>query len=70
MSVEAISWALNLDPVPADRGGQPSSASKFVLVGQSPATAPGARLWHWPSGSRLPDCRRRPASGRPVAVAR
>ena len=33
MSVEAISRALNLAPVPADRGGQPSSACKFVLVG-------------------------------------
>ena len=33
MSVEAISWALNLAPVPADRGGQPSSACKFVLAG-------------------------------------
>ena len=33
MSVEAISWALNLAPVPAGRGGQPSSACKFVLVG-------------------------------------
>ena len=33
MSVEAISWALNLAPVPADRGGKPSSACKFVLVG-------------------------------------
>ena len=33
MSVEAISWALNLASVPADRGGQPSSACKFVLVG-------------------------------------
>ena len=33
MGVEAISWALNLAPVPADRGGQPSSAGKFVLVG-------------------------------------
>ena len=33
MSVEAISWALNLAPVPADRGGQPSSACMFVLVG-------------------------------------
>jgi hypothetical protein len=32
MSVEAISWALNLAPVPVDRGGQPSSACKFVLV--------------------------------------
>ena len=33
MSIEAISWALNFAPVPADRGGQPSSACKFVLVG-------------------------------------
>ncbi len=33
MSVEAISWALNLAPVPADRSGQPSGACKFVLVG-------------------------------------
>jgi hypothetical protein len=33
VSVEAISWALNLARVPADRGGQPSSACKFVLVG-------------------------------------
>jgi hypothetical protein len=33
VSVEAISWALNLAPVPADRGRQPSSACKFVLVG-------------------------------------
>ena len=33
MSVEAISWALNLAPAPAARGGQPSSACKFVLAG-------------------------------------
>jgi pyocin large subunit-like protein len=33
VSVEAISWAPSLAPVPADRGGQPSSACKFVLVG-------------------------------------
>jgi hypothetical protein len=33
VSVEAISWALNLAPVPAGRGGQPSTACKFVLVG-------------------------------------
>jgi hypothetical protein len=33
VSVEAISWALNLAPVPADRGGQPSSPCKFVLAG-------------------------------------
>jgi len=33
VSVEAISWALNLAPVPAGRGGQPSSTCKFVFVG-------------------------------------
>lgn len=33
MSVEAISWGLNLAPVPAGRGGQLSSACTFVLVG-------------------------------------
>jgi Helix-turn-helix domain len=33
VSVEATSWALNLAPVPADRGGQRSSACRFVLVG-------------------------------------
>ena len=33
MSVEAISWALNLAPVSADPNGQPSSPCKFVLVG-------------------------------------
>jgi hypothetical protein len=33
VSVEAISWALKLAPFPVDRGGQPSSACEFVLVG-------------------------------------
>jgi Helix-turn-helix domain len=33
VSAGAISWALNLALVPADRGGQPSSACKFVLAG-------------------------------------
>jgi hypothetical protein len=28
VSVEAISWALNLAPVPADRGGQPWRADR------------------------------------------
>ncbi len=40
MSVEAISWALNLAPVPADSSGQPSSASKFVLVGLANHASP------------------------------
>ena len=33
MSVEALSWALNLAPVPADAGGKPNSACAFVLAG-------------------------------------
>jgi hypothetical protein len=40
VSVEAISWALNLAPVPADRGGQPSTACKFVLVGLANHSGP------------------------------
>jgi hypothetical protein len=40
VSVEAISWALNLAPVPADRGGQPSTACKFVLVGLASHAGP------------------------------
>jgi len=41
MSVEAISWALDLAPVPAGRGGQPSSACKFVVVGLANHAGPG-----------------------------
>ena len=33
MSIQAISWALYLAPVPADRGGQSSGACTFVLAG-------------------------------------
>ena len=33
MSVEALSWALNLAPVPRDRGGKRNPACKAVLVG-------------------------------------
>jgi hypothetical protein len=40
VSVEAIFWALNLAPVPAGRGGQPSTACKFVLVGLADHTEP------------------------------
>jgi pyocin large subunit-like protein len=40
VSVEAISWALSLAPVPAGRGGQPSSACKFVLVGLASHAGP------------------------------
>ena len=40
MSVEATSLALNLAPVPAGRGWQPSSASKFVLVGLANRATP------------------------------
>ena len=31
--MEAVSWALNLAPVPVDAGGKPNSACAFVLVG-------------------------------------
>jgi hypothetical protein len=41
VSVEAISWALNLAPVPTGRGGQPSSACKFVPVGLTNHAGPG-----------------------------
>lgn len=40
MSVEAISWALNLAPVPRDRGGKRNSACKAVLVGLANHAAP------------------------------
>ena len=33
MSVEAVSWALNLAPVPVDAARKPNSACAFVLVG-------------------------------------
>lgn len=32
MSIEALSWALNLAPIPVDSNGKPSSACAFVLV--------------------------------------
>jgi hypothetical protein len=32
VSVEAISWALNLAPVPVGRGGQSSTACKYLLT--------------------------------------
>jgi hypothetical protein len=40
VSVEAISWARNFARVPADRGGRPSSACKFVLVGLADHAGP------------------------------
>jgi hypothetical protein len=40
VSVEAISWALNLAPVPAGRGGQPSSAGAFVHAGLADHAGP------------------------------
>jgi hypothetical protein len=43
VSVEAICWALNLAPVPAGRGGQPSTACKFVLVGLASHAGPARR---------------------------
>jgi hypothetical protein len=32
VSVEAIPWALNLAPVPADRGGQPSIPAAGAIL--------------------------------------
>lgn len=43
MSVEAISWALNLAPVPADKSGKPSSACAFVLVALANHADPAGR---------------------------
>jgi hypothetical protein len=40
VSVEAISWALNLAPVPRDRGGKPNPACKAVLIGLANHAAP------------------------------
>jgi hypothetical protein len=53
VSVESISWALNLAPVPADRGGQPSSACKFVLVGLANHAGPDGTT---PGAHRDPIC--------------
>ena len=43
MSVEAISWALNLAPVPRDRGGKRNPACKAVLVGLAIHAAPDGK---------------------------
>ena len=43
MSVEAISWALNLAPVPRDRGGKPNPACKAVLIGLANHAGPDGR---------------------------
>ena len=43
MSVEAISWALNLAPVPRDRGGKRNPACKAVLVGLANHAAPDGK---------------------------
>jgi hypothetical protein len=52
VSVESISWALNLAPVPADRGRQLSSACKFVLVGLADHAGPDG-TGAFPSVARL-----------------
>jgi hypothetical protein len=56
VSFEAISWALSLVPVPAGRGGQPSGACKFVLVGLTSHAGPDgpARSGRWPRWSAKP----------------
>jgi hypothetical protein len=43
VSVEAISWALNLAPVPRDRGGKPNPACKSVLIGLANHAAPDGK---------------------------
>ena len=43
MSVEAISWALNLAPIPCDRGGKRNPACKAVLVGLANHAAPDGK---------------------------
>jgi hypothetical protein len=49
MSVEAICWALNLAPVPTDRGGQPSSACKCSSAWPTtPGPTAPARSRQWP----------------------
>jgi hypothetical protein len=52
VSFGAISWALHLAPVPVGRGGQPSTACKFVLVGLADYAEPDACnpcQFIWPS---------------------
>jgi hypothetical protein len=43
VSVEAISWALNLAPVPLDGGGKPNPACKAVLIGLANHASPDGR---------------------------
>jgi Helix-turn-helix domain len=43
VSVEAISWALNLAPVPRDRGGRPNPACKAVLIGLANHAGPDGK---------------------------
>jgi hypothetical protein len=43
VSVEAISWALNLAPVPCDRGRKPNPACKAVLIGLANHAAPDGK---------------------------
>ncbi len=43
MSVEAISWALNLAPMPSDRGGKRNPACKAVLIGLANHAAPDGK---------------------------
>jgi hypothetical protein len=43
LSVEAITWALNLAPVPVDAGGVPSSTCAIVLIGLANHAGPDGR---------------------------
>lgn len=52
MSVEAITWALNLAPVPADKNGKPNTACASVLVGLANHANPDGTSAH-PSARTL-----------------
>ena len=43
MSVEALTWALNLAPVPVDSNGKPNDSCAFVLVGLADHAGPDGR---------------------------
>jgi hypothetical protein len=43
VSVEAISWVLNLAPVPLDGGGKPNPACKAVLIGLANHASPDGK---------------------------
>lgn len=52
MSVEVISWALNLAPVPLDKNGKPNTACAIVLLGLANHASPDGTAAH-PSARTL-----------------